>query len=300
VNGLSTSLPFDVQRRLVHSIPGLERAEILRPAYAVEYDFAPPTQLRPSLESKKVAGLFFAGQINGTSGYEEAAGQGLIAGVNACNRVQGTPPLVIGRHEAYLGVLIDDLVTKGTKEPYRMFTSRAEHRLLFNHGSAELRLGHHAAAHKLVPSSRLGRIEQKRSKVEGWVRTFESVRHDGATFGELVRKGIRDRHPTGFAEESSEFREEVLYRVGYKGYLEREHRHVAKVAQLDEMRIPPDLDYSSIPGLRRESTSKLAEIRPATLGQASRISGVSPADISILMVRVEASRVARKQERADE
>src|SRR5471030_3300661 len=158
VNGLSTSLPFDTQLKLVHSVPGLEQAIILRPAYAVEYDFAPPTQLFPSLESKKVENLFLAGQINGTSGYEEAAAQGLVAGVNAANKVRSAAPLIIQRHEGYIGVLIDDLVSKGTDEPYRMFTSRAEHRLLFNHGSAELRFIEHAAHHGLLPSNRVEKI----------------------------------------------------------------------------------------------------------------------------------------------
>lgn len=290
VNGLSTSLPFDVQTALVHSVPGLEDALILRPAYAVEYDFAPPTQLLASLESKKVEGLFFAGQINGTSGYEEAAAQGLIAGVNAVNRVTGQDPLIIGRHEGYIGVLIDDLVTKGTKEPYRMFTSRAEHRLLFNHGSAELRLLSHAKKHHLVSSDRLGRIEQKRHRIERWTDSLESLRIQGGTLAELVRKGSKPELPSELIACGREVIDEVMYRVLYKGYLDREHRHVAKVSQLEEMRIPANFDYQQLRGLRRESQLKLAEMRPATLGQAGRISGVSPADISILVINIEAGR----------
>jgi tRNA uridine 5-carboxymethylaminomethyl modification enzyme len=296
INGLSTSLPFDVQVAMVRSIPGLERAELLRPAYAVEYDFAPPTQLLPSLESKKVENLFFAGQINGTSGYEEAACQGLIAGVNAANKVRGAEPLLVRRDEGYIGVLIDDLVTKGTDEPYRMFTSRAEYRLLFNHGSAELRLAHHARAHGLVSASRLARIEAKRDAREGWIARLEGERPrgglGGGTWGDLIRRattggGALPELPLGFRTLPQALQDEVLYRVSYAGYLSREERQIAKLSRVEKIRLPADLDYGAVRGLRRESALKLNQIRPYTLGQASRISGVNPADISILMIYVE-------------
>lgn len=288
VNGLSTSLPFEVQLRMVRSIPGLQNAQLLRPAYAVEYDFAPPTQLYASLESKKVENLFFAGQINGTSGYEEAACQGLIAGVNAVNKVRGVPPLLIQRDEGYIGVLIDDLVTKGTNEPYRMFTSRAEHRLLFNHGSAELRLAHHAEAYGLLSRGRLDRIRLKRQKIAEWIRTLETQRKGESTWAEIIRRQRYEAElPPGLRLESAAIRDEVIYRTAYQGYLEREERQIQKRASIQQLRLNYSINYKSIKGLRAESAMKLADVRPLTVGQASRISGVNPADISVLLVWLE-------------
>ena len=296
INGLSMSMPLDVQLAAVHSLPGLENAVLLRPAYAVEYDFAPPTQLYLSLESKKVENLFFAGQINGTSGYEEAAGQGIVAGINAVQKVRGEPPLVIQRNEGYIGVLIDDLVSKGTNEPYRMFTSRAEFRLLFNHASAELRLVHHSSRLNLLSHNRLDNICSKKLAIEKWVADFESSNGGGVSIGSRIRNGEKiSALPPAFMNAAAPVRDEVFYRVNYRGYLERELRQIDRLSNLEHIKVPENIDYLSVRGLRRESALKLQQIRPQTLGQASRISGVNPADVSILMVIIQAGVARRAQ-----
>ncbi len=309
-NGISTSLPLDVQMEIVRSIKGLEEAEVMRPGYAIEYDFVPPDQLKPTLETKLIEGLYHAGQINGTSGYEEAAAQGIVAGVNAVLKIRGKKPLILDRTEAYIGVLIDDLVTKGTQEPYRMFTSRAEHRLLLRHDNADQRLTEKGYSIGLIPPERYQRFAEKRAAIEKEKIRLRTIRvrsrksdnlgddngfldeiSPDVTLAQLLQRPEIDygaienisppEHPLG-----TEIRKALEIEIKYDGYIRRQIQLVDKFKNMEHKHITPDIDYTSLPGLSREVVEKLQKIQPASLGQASRISGITPAAISILSIAI--------------
>ncbi len=310
-NGLSTSLPYDVQTEIYRSIPGLEDVEIMRPAYAIEYDFAPPTQIRHALETKKISGLYFAGQINGTSGYEEAAAQGLMAGINAALKIQKREPLILSRSEAYIGVLIDDLVTRGTSEPYRMFTSRAEYRLILREDNADIRLRQKGRGIGLVSEDAYRQFLEKRESIAGevhrlkkvWIKQTPEVdallieRGSTTLSGEASLEQLLKRPEIEYGdivkisppEEplKSDAAEQVEIQVKYEGYIQRQLQQVDRFAALEHKDLPTDMDYDAVIGLGSEVKQKLKQVRPISLGQASRISGVTPAAISLLMVALE-------------
>src|SRR5699024_646670 len=319
VQGLSTSLPEYIQHDIVRSVPGLEHAEMMRPGYAIEYDSIPPTQLWPTLETKQIAGLFTAGQINGTSGYEEAAAQGIMAGINAVLGLRGEEPFILDRSESYIGVLIDDLVTKGTREPYRLLTSRAEYRLLLRHDNADIRLTEHGYQLGLINQERYNRFTNKLSDIDDGkemlfkkiikvsdevqniltnarstplkeaVRAYDLLKRPEITF-QVIEQIIGGQ---SFAEE---VKEQIEIQIKYQGYINKANEQVEKMCKMENKKIPQNIDYDDSDSIAFEAKEKLKKIKPITIGQASRIAGVNPADISILLVYIEQGNIKRKAE----
>ena len=288
-NGLSTSLPLDVQIEMVRSIQGLERAEIMRPGYAIEYDYVEPTQLYPSLETKLIKGLYHAGQINGTTGYEEAAAQGLMAGINAVLSLRGKEPTILARDKAYIGVLIDDLVTKGTEEPYRMFTSRVEYRLIVREDNADIRLAKYGHAFGLLSDGEYGQVIDQYETVERHIEHLRHVKRDGKSLYDLLKRPevtydtIR-AYDDSFKDCSASTASHIEYAIKYEGFISRQMKEVEKFRHIEYIRIPDGFDFEAVPGLSKEVREKFKRFTPATLGQANRISGVTPASIALMMV----------------
>lgn len=316
VQGLSTSLPEYIQTELLRTIPGLENAQMMRTGYAIEYDAVTPTQLWPTLETKLIPGLFTAGQINGTSGYEEAAAQGLMAGINAVLKIQGKDPFILKRSEAYIGVLIDDLVTKGTREPYRLLTSRAEYRLLLRHDNADIRLTEYGYKLGLISEDRYARFQEKLRSIEAEKkRLYKTIvkgtaevqaaleKVGSAPLKDAVRAFDLLKRPEvtyALLEEiidvpdlSHEVKEQVEIQIKYEGYIKKANEQVERMLRMENKKIPENIDYDAIKGLAQEAREKLKEIRPVSIGQASRISGVNPADISILLVYIEQGKIQK-------
>lgn len=297
INGISSSLPFDVQLDVIHSIPGLEKAEVMRPAYAIEYDYVKSDQIYPSLETKLVAGLFLAGQVNGTTGYEEAAGQGILAGINAACKVLGREPFILKRSDAYLGVMIDDLIRFDLSEPYRMFTSRAEHRLLLRQDNADLRLRPKAFDLGLISNQQHQRVLYKRETIDAEIlrlqKQYRTIEGKSASLAQIICRpdwtyaSALSNFPDQVKDFGLDINVQIETELKYAGYIERQEREVAKFDRLDCIEVPKDFDYSIIVGLRAEAKQKFSRFTPPNLGAASRISGISPADISILMIALQ-------------